>query len=195
MKKRILFIILLIVFVLSFFLDNYMAINITKIRNLTLTQTMLFISLLGNTISSFIVSLLLLIYFIYAKKDKRYIPSLFLSLIISVILVNLLKQLVQRPRPSEILDIIALEEKNNFSFPSGHTNAVFTLFPFIEIHFKKFKIIWLSFSILVAFSRIYLGVHYLSDVVFSVILGLSISYLFIYIERKYRISNLFFKKQ
>jgi undecaprenyl-diphosphatase len=54
-------------------------------------------------------------------------------------------------------------------------------------------VFWLGFAILVAFSRVYFGVHYLSDVIAGAFIGYLIGYLAMNLEEKYKYSN-FFKK-
>jgi len=196
MKKSYLFIGLLALFIISLFIDRYASLSIVELRHPIINKSMVIISNLATLISITIISIILLAAIIYLKKDKKYLSSMVISLIFSALLVALIKYIVKRPRPFIELGIEALENKSNYSFPSGHTNSVFSLIPFISIYFKKFKYIWLFFSVLVSFSRIYLGVHYLSDIIFSMIFGLSISYLFIYLENRYNISKLFkIKKQ
>ena len=99
-------------------------------------------------------------------KIKNFL-KLWSSFLSAGLLVYILKILVQRPRP-----LINLIEASNSSFPSGHTTIMFALFPIICKNFKEIRYFWLFISILVAFSRIYLGVHHLSDIMGGIILGL-----------------------
>ena len=68
----------------------------------------------------------------------------------------------------------AMEKATGFSFPSGHTQSATTLFGSLAFHFKKtwVKVICVVLFLLVGFSRNYLGVHYSSDVIVSMILSL-----------------------
>lgn len=68
----------------------------------------------------------------------------------------------------------AMEDATGFSFPSGHTQSATTLFGSLAFHFKKTwaKVICVVLFLLVGFSRNYLGVHYSSDVIVSMILSL-----------------------
>lgn len=68
----------------------------------------------------------------------------------------------------------AIKEAIGYSFPSGHTQISTTTYLSIAVTYKHKKVIFITFSIftvLVAVSRLYLGVHYLSDVLFSLIFG------------------------
>ena len=68
----------------------------------------------------------------------------------------------------------AMQRASGFSFPSGHTQAGAALFGSLGAHFKQIylKVIFFAIIILIAFSRIYLGVHTLGDVVVSIIITL-----------------------
>mgnify|MGYP001598959106 FL=1 len=112
-----------------------------------------------------------------------------ITLIITNILVYFLKIGINRSRPYDSLNIKTIETDTDFSFPSGHTNAVFSIAPFFSIFFNKLSYIWWTFAVVVAFSRIYLGMHYLSDVIFSMVLGIFIASLLIYLEDKFSLSK------
>ena len=122
------------------------------------------------------------------------------SLIINSLFVNIIKQAVERPRPPIEFALIV---ENNFSFPSGHSIVAVSFFGLIlyflikSIKRKSVQIILLFFGIvlitLIGFSRIYLGVHWTSDVIASYLLGLSwIAFLLIimdhidFIKRNFR---------
>ena len=85
---------------------------------------------------------------------------------------HFLKFVIGRARPFELLDIRGLVSHIGSSFPSAHAAAVFSSLAVLDKEFRKFKWIWLGIAFLVAFSRIYLGVHYLSDVAFGALVGL-----------------------
>jgi len=85
-----------------------------------------------------------------------------------------LKHLVKRPRP--FLDIPALEplikRPKGYSFPSGHTTLAFAVaFIAYRILPKRYSIPALCIAALVAFSRLYLGVHYPTDILGSICVG------------------------
>lgn len=133
----------------------------------------------GLIIIAIIVSSILII-----KKHKLMGILVLLNLAISGALNQVLKRIIQRPRPTEY----RLIEENGYSFPSGHSmvSAAFYGF-FIYLIFKNVKnkyIKWISIValsvliILIGISRIFLGVHYTSDVMAGIII--SISYLVIF---------------
>ena len=105
-------------------------------------------------------------------KKKNTLP-LWSTVGISYLCIHILKLLIQRPRP----EILPLLQATSFSFPSGHAAVVFAALPFLNSPY------WLIFAVLVSFSRIYLGVHYLSDVLFGALIGYFIGLL---IKKKWR---------
>ena len=130
-----------------------------------------------------IVLTILLIVFIKNNKIRKYICA---NLIISTILNFGLKNIVRRARPDEFRII----EESGYSFPSGHSMVSMAFYGLIiyliykkvnNKYLKNFLIILLSIIIfLIGLSRIYLGVHYTSDVLAGFLLGLS--YLIIFVS-------------
>jgi len=96
------------------------------------------------------------------------------ALILSLIFCNLtLKPLISRARPYEIAEGIKLiiSPPGDYSFPSGHTSASFAGAVAVFIHNKKFGSIALVLAGLIAFSRLYLYVHFPTDVLGGAIVG------------------------
>ena len=128
-------------------------------------------------------------------KNKKVGLSIFLNLVIITILNQLLKRILQRPRPTEYRII----EETGYSFPSGHSMVSMAFYGYlIYLIYKYVKnkyIKWISIVLLsilicsIGVSRIYLGVHYTSDVLGGFFI--SISYLIIYISavNKFLIKN------
>ena len=99
----------------------------------------------------------------------------------------LLKNLVARPRPfAEIEALIPLIAKpTDFSFPSGHTTASFAVaLVMVRMLPKKIGVPAVAVATLVAFSRLYLGVHYPTDVLVGLLVAAIGSSLSVWFMRK-----------
>ncbi len=109
------------------------------------------------------------------KKTRKVGGACALALIFSLVFTNLLiKPLVARTRPYELIDglVILIEKPHDFSFPSGHSSAAFAAaWVMFRCLPKRVGIPALIYAFLMAFSRLYLGVHYPSDVVGGIVLG------------------------
>lgn len=103
---------------------------------------------------------------------------------------DFLKHIIERPRPCQVLPEARLIVKciDSFSFPSGHAATSFAAASLIGHYFRKAAVPAFIIAVLVAFSRIYVGVHYPSDVVGGAVLGGAVAGLIIYL-RQYRVER------
>lgn len=160
---------------------------VNKLRNPNITIFMKTITKLSNTI--FIIAFLsiLIIIFYFILKKKKIAQLLGFNLVFIVLLNQIIKFMIRRDRP---IGFRLIEEKG-FSFPSGHamvSMAFYGLLIYIIKHSIKNKklrnfliAINILIIILIGISRVYLGVHYLSDV----ITGYSISLIYLLVLTKY----------
>ena len=97
-----------------------------------------------------------------------------------------IKPLVGRLRPFYIVHDIKLliPEPYGYSFPSGHALSSFAASTVIFLNNKKLGLIALILAIMIAFSRLYLYVHYLSDVLVGALLGVMVGIFSKYILEK-----------
>ena len=134
-----------------------------------------------------IVCIALSLLFIMIPKTRKMGISSGLALFIGLIVCNLLlKPLVFRVRPYFInTDAVLLVKRlEDGSFPSGHALAVFETATAFMKHDKRFGIPALVLAFLVAFSRLYLYVHYPSDVIAGILLGVIIGLTSCFIIKK-----------
>ncbi len=106
-----------------------------------------------------------------------------MSIITAAFLVAVLKKIVARPRPDYMLSVSAVPF-SRYSFPSGHATMAFLMAILLSKYYPRYTYVFYSIAVLVGLSRIYLGVHYLSDVVGGAVLGLAIGWLFLRREKK-----------
>lgn len=120
-----------------------------------------------------------ILFFIEEIEDKKCFLSLILAVILSLFLCDfLVKNIVQRPRPSYVLNnvIEVGDARRDFSFPSWHTTVSFAAAYVLVLHHKKLRVSYFLLALLIAFSRIYLGKHFPSDILGGIVLGLAIGY-------------------
>lgn len=112
---------------------------------------------------------------VFFKKTRKTGASMGAALVFGLIVGNLiLKPLVARIRPYDIHTTVSLlvERLSDYSFPSGHTLASFECATVLLIRHRKAGTAAMAGAILIAFSRLYLYVHYPSDVLAGILLGI-----------------------
>lgn len=175
---------------------------IKLIQNLNSNFLDFFCELISYFSSYFGFILLFLIFFVYI--DRKYCLFFGMTYVIGIALNFIFKLITNRPRPYEI-DILVINKlvAPGSSFPSGHSTSIILMLYFLLYYmYKRFNKKWIKnlslilsiiFIIAVSFSRMYLGQHYLSDIIMGIILGLIYSYLGIlcynWINGKYKRNN------
>ncbi len=149
--------------------------GIQSIRNEFLDFLMPLITMLGDKGIFWIAVGLAFLFF---KKYRVCGIATLGSLLTGVLVGNvLIKNLVQRDRPcwiDETVDML-IAVPHDYSFPSGHTTACFTAATVIFLHDKRFGIPAYIIAAAVAFSRMYLYVHFPTDIIAGMILGIGIA--------------------
>ena len=155
------------------------------------TQVMKIVSDVGMIGGVFIIGFVCANLFFHKKIHVLF--GLLISSLGAGFFTYFLKLIIARDRP-ELVSRLVIE--SGFSFPSGHATTAFIAFPILAItiyfssrisrFFKFLSILLLAiFPFLVAFSRLYLGVHYFTDVVAGAMVGLSATCVFYYFHSKY----------
>jgi len=198
-NKRLIFYITLIVLftALSLLIDTQILNNIEmnfyneviEHSSRFLTSIMKGLSYIGNTASVIIVCMILIL---SSKTRWKYGVITSIGVIISCILNNILKVIFARERPN----LIQLVKEKSYSFPSGHAMINMTLYSLLAILvYKNIKnkplkylltLICVLIPTLIGISRVYLGVHYITDIIAGWIAGLLIAVITyqIYIKTK-----------
>lgn len=148
-----------------------------------------FYTTLGNAGALFLAAAVLLLCF---KKTRKAGVAALLAMAIGFVCTNLiLKHLVSRPRPwLDVAGLTALVTENDpNSFPSGHTTSAFA---FASALWRTAPDRWMKWAalaaaVLMGFSRLYVGVHYPSDVLTGVLVGLLAGWLACRLCRKKQI--------
>lgn len=138
-----------------------------------------FMPLVTSLANSGIFWILLAATLLCFRKTRRIGVTMAIALIFGLIAGNLtLKPLTARIRPYDFDPSIVLliPPEHEFSFPSGHTLASFEGAVSIFLWHKKYGIAALILAALIAFSRLYLMVHYPIDVIVGAILGSAFAY-------------------
>lgn len=155
--------------------------------NPVLTEILIFITHLGDTTMIISIALVLLL---ISRTRKRYGVSVAITTLFATLTNTWLKLIFMRERP----DILRLIDIGNYSFPSGHAMVNAALYgTLILLVYQNVKNKTLKYSLLslftlviflIGFSRVYLGVHYITDVLGGWILGFVIASLSVHCINK-----------
>lgn len=148
----------------------------TYMRNDLLDFILPYLTKLGN---GGILWIIVAIAFLISKKYRINGIKLAISLLLCLLIGNItLKPLIARIRPFDINTGIELliSRPTDFSFPSGHTMSSFAAAVIIYNANKKMGVASLILAALIAFSRLYLYVHFPSDILAGMVIGTAISF-------------------
>lgn len=147
-----------------------------NIRTPLLLQVFSGITYLGNALIVIAIAGLVTLWLLFYKRDLSYVLGLATTIIGATGSAYVLKAIIARPRPTDLVPSVI---ETSFSFPSGHATAAMALYGFsaymlCKLYPEKTKLVLVLMVILIlltGFSRLYLGVHFPSDVLAGYILG------------------------
>jgi len=177
----------LIFLLISFFYDKQIILAITQLRLTWLNDYMIWIT---NRMTIIMLFIIVSTIFLWKEHKRNWILPLWASAGTAIVLTKILKIIIGRTRPFEALSLPLIEGLKysfgawNTSFPSMHAATVFAALPILNKEFPKLRWFWVILAIFIAFSRLYVGVHYLSDIIAGTIIGLVIGYQIIKLEKK-----------
>ncbi len=160
-------------------------------RNKYLDKLMPIITSMGNLGIIWITIATILL---FNQSDKYIGTSVMLTLIISTFIgEGLIKHVVRRIRPCNKENDISLliSRPISYSFPSGHTLSSFAAAGVLSMYFTNYIIVFMTIAFLIAVSRIYLYVHYPTDVIAGMIIGIICSKLIFIILQKTFLSGIY----
>ena len=156
----------LLLFYISTVFDKNISLIFKNIKIIPLDFVFGIITNFGIVVLSFLAIPSIILY----RKDRKSVYFMILAFASAILLSFAIKLIILRQRPLETL-AYPLINIINYSFPSMHSMAVFALLPLLINFFPGRKYFWIIAAFLVAFTRIYFNFHYLSDVVFGIIVG------------------------
>lgn len=143
------------------------------------------ITALGN---SGIIWVLAAVALLCTKKYRKYGLMLLAGLVVAMLAGNLaLKNFFVRPRPCWLDESVPLliARPSDYSFPSGHTMAAAIGATILTAADRRFGWAAIPLAVLIAFSRMYLYVHFPSDILGGAVLGVGIGLLMLYAGRRF----------
>ncbi len=197
-KGIIISIIVIFAILVSFYFDNILVREVSLLRNGILDKFFILITFIS---SEAVIFLVLTALFVWRDKKRRWVFPLWLTLGISATVSFMLKVMIQRLRPFQlgIISLLpSLQETShniwNFSFPSSHALFAFCAIPILSQQYPKLKKVWIGIAVLIALSRVYLGLHFFSDVLTGAFLGYIIGIMVVRLEKETKFGQKIYDK-
>ena len=148
--------------------DQRIVLELVPQRSKTLNRCMTVVTFLGGWLWLIVSA------WIFVVGPLRVLFSLLLAMGLQIVAYFAIKQTFSRQRPFAIFKEVSciVHPLDRYSFPSGHAAAAFVLLGTVGVFYSHMFLPFLLLAILIAFSRIYVGVHYPSDVLAGALLGI-----------------------
>ena len=150
-----------------------------------------FFALITHLGDAGIFFILIGLYLLIVKKDKKQSFYLFVAIALMALVVNVtIKPLVMRIRPFDVYPIeLLIKAPHDYSFPSGHTAVSFASCYVLAKFNRKYKVAFYLLASVIALSRLVLFVHYPTDVLGGMAIGLACGFISIHYFRDVFSSN------
>ena len=182
---------------------------IGSLNNIYLKNFFINITEIGDSLWFFVISILgfLITYFLskskiknkFIQNSKIFFIFFFTATLLTGVLTQLIKHIIGRPRPNYSAEnnFFGFEffsfESSLHSFPSGHTSTIFIVALALSMLTPKIKIYYIFFALIVGFSRVIVGAHYLTDVIGGVVIAFVGMKLTLLIFKKFKIKSKIFE--
>lgn len=132
------------------------------------------------------IAAILAIILLIIKKTRRTGLAMLISFVLVYLIGNLiLKPMIARIRPYDVNTAVQLivSAEHDFSFPSAHTHFAFAAATVIFMRYRKIGICCYILAVIMGLSRMYLYVHYPTDIIAGAILGIALGILAYFVEK------------
>jgi undecaprenyl-diphosphatase len=154
--------------------DQNLFLTVNQSQSVKFNKLLFYVTKLGGLCFQSGLALALLLY----PPTRKLGVKLAIAQIAIAIIVQIIKAIVARVRPYNALTgIIPFKAEKDYSFPSGHSAASFATALIISGSLAMSSVFCFSLAACIGFSRIYIGVHYPTDVIAGSLIGLGLSFL------------------
>lgn len=158
----------IVLFCISLFFDNQIINAIPSLRSEIIDAIAQGLAVINRVVILVVVSLMLC-------KKRTQIRDWCLVYLGGSAVAWALKELIQRPRPFETGAITPLVEATGYAFPSGHATVLFAAFPLLVTAYPSYRWLILVIAMILILTRVYLGIHYISDIIGGAVIGIVVS--------------------